>query len=53
VVRDRFGVAIVPHTRERTIIGECRAGARVNIEVDLIARYLRGLLAAGPDPDAV
>jgi riboflavin synthase len=53
VARDRFGVAIVPHTREHTIIGEYRAGARVNIEVDLIARYLRGLLAAGPDLDAV
>jgi riboflavin synthase len=32
---------------------EIRIGTRVNVEVDLIARYLRGLLAAGPDPDAV
>jgi len=53
VDRDRFGVAIVPHTREHTIIGEYRVGARVNLEVDLIARYLRGLLAAGPNRDAV
>ena len=45
----RFGVAIVPHTRAHTIIGEYRVGTRVNLEVDLIARYVRGLLAAGPD----
>lgn len=40
-----FGVAIVPHTRTHTIIDGYRAGTRVNLEVDLIARYLKGLLA--------
>jgi riboflavin synthase len=41
----RFGVAIIPHTRTRTVIDGYRAGTRVNLEVDLIARYLRGLTA--------
>ncbi len=40
-----FSVNIIPHTWEQTIIGEWRAGSRVNIEVDVIARYLERLLA--------
>jgi riboflavin synthase len=39
-----FGVNIIPHTAESTIIGGYAAGTRVNIEVDLIARYLERLL---------
>jgi riboflavin synthase len=38
-----FDVNIVPHTREMTIISGYRAGTAVNIEVDLIARYLERL----------
>jgi riboflavin synthase len=40
---DSFGVAIIPHTRERTIFAGYEAGTRVNLEVDLIARYLDGI----------
>lgn len=39
-----FEVNIIPHTAEATIAGTYRAGTRVNIEVDLIARYLESLL---------
>lgn len=39
-----FSVNIVPHTLERTIMGGYVAHTRVNIEVDLIARYLERLL---------
>jgi riboflavin synthase len=39
-----FTVNIIPHTRESTIIGHYRPGTRVNIEVDIIARYLERLL---------
>jgi riboflavin synthase len=39
-----FDLNIIPHTLENTIIGEYRPGTRVNIEVDLIARYLERLL---------
>ena len=35
-----FTVNIVPHTRERTTWGARTAGQRVNLEVDLVARYL-------------
>lgn len=37
-------VNIVPHTLERTIMGRYSAGVQVNVEVDLVARYLEGLI---------
>ncbi|HVY67210.1 MAG TPA: riboflavin synthase [Gammaproteobacteria bacterium] len=40
----RFEVNIIPHTQAMTVIGEYRAGTAVNIEVDLLARYLERLL---------
>lgn len=45
VEADRFGVNIVPHTLQQTIIGDYRAGTRVNLEVDLIARYVSRVLS--------
>lgn len=48
-----FDVNIVPHTQERTIIGGYQAGTAVNIEVDVIARYLERLLTAGEPSDAL
>ncbi|TCT24084.1 riboflavin synthase alpha chain [Thiobaca trueperi] len=39
-----FELNIVPHTIQETIIGDYRSGARLNLEVDLIARYLERLL---------
>ncbi len=47
VSSDSFAVNIVPHTLEHTIIGRYQPGTRVNIEVDLVARYLERLL---PEP---
>lgn len=41
----RFGVNIVPHTQSATCFQYYQAGARVNLEVDMIARYLERLLA--------
>ncbi|NND59971.1 MAG: riboflavin synthase [Gammaproteobacteria bacterium] len=46
VESDRFGVNIVPHTREATIAGQYQPGTRVNLEVDLIARYVARVLTA-------
>src|SRR3984893_839161 len=40
-----LGVNIIPHTRSSTTLGALRAGARVNLEVDQVARYLARLLA--------
>lgn len=42
-----FSVNIIPHTQERTIICNYCTGTQVNLEVDLIARYLERLLDAG------
>lgn len=44
VVGSVFDLNIVPHTLQETIIGDYRAGTRVNLEVDLVARYLERLL---------
>lgn len=44
VSRDSFGVNIVPHTLQETVIGDFSAGTKVNLEVDVIARYLERLL---------
>jgi riboflavin synthase len=41
---DRFDINIVPHTQERTIIKSYKPGSEVNLEVDLVARYLESLL---------
>ncbi len=41
---DRFGVNIVPHTLEVTTLSEWVAGVAVNLEVDIVARYLERLL---------
>ena len=45
---DGFAVAIVPHTLEVTTFGTLAAGDPVNLEADMIARYVERLLAAGP-----
>ena len=39
-----FDVNIIPHTQTGTTLGSLTVGARVNLEVDLIARYLARLL---------
>lgn len=53
----RFELNIVPHTLQETIMDGYAPGWRVNLEVDLIARYLERLLlgerAAQPDSDGV
>ena len=40
----RFDINIIPHTREVTTLGELSVGAGVNIEIDVIARYLDRLM---------
>lgn len=41
-----FGVNIVPHTLSATVFGDYRPGSRVNLEVDIVARYLERLVGA-------
>jgi riboflavin synthase len=45
VDRNTFGVNIIPHTQAVTTLGGLAGGARVNLEVDQVARYLARLLA--------
>jgi len=42
-----FEVNIIPHTQSVTVIGEYERGTAVNIEADMLARYLERLLQAG------
>ena len=44
---DRFGVNIIPHTIEQANLGRCKASVKVNLEIDVIARYLERLLTGG------
>lgn len=44
VTGNHFAVNIVPHTLGETTVSGFKAGTRVNIEVDLLARYLERLL---------
>jgi riboflavin synthase len=37
---DIFEVNLIPHTWDVTTLGELRAGSRVNLEIDMLARYL-------------
>jgi riboflavin synthase len=40
-----FDVALIPHTLEHTAFARTRVGDQVNLEVDLVARYVERLLA--------
>ena len=41
---DEFGVSLIPETLERTTLGGLQQGDRVNLEVDVVARYVERLL---------
>jgi riboflavin synthase len=42
-----FGVNVIPHTQQATTLGRLKSGDRVNLEIDLIARYVARLLGKG------
>lgn len=42
-----FSVSVIPYTRERTVLGAREVGDRVNLETDIVARYVERLLPAG------
>jgi len=43
---DRFEVALIPHTLEVTTLSELAPGDRVNLEVDVLGKYVHRILAA-------
>ncbi len=49
VAGEIFTINLIPHTLENTTLNQLQQGSRVNLEVDLIARYCERLLNADPD----
>ena len=43
-----FSINLIPHTIENTTLGTLAAGSTVNLEIDLIARYVERMLATAP-----
>jgi riboflavin synthase len=48
VAQNRFGVNIIPHTLSCTNLGQAQPGQQMNLEIDLIARYVARLLPPAP-----
>jgi riboflavin synthase len=44
VAGDRFAINVIPHTLAVTTFGQARAGDQVNLEIDMVARYVARLL---------
>ncbi|MBY0406045.1 MAG: hypothetical protein K2X66_19235, partial [Cyanobacteria bacterium] len=42
-----FSVAIIPHTMEKTTLGQVEVGDRVNVEMDILGKYVQRLLSYG------
>jgi riboflavin synthase len=42
-----FSINLIPHTLQNTTLGQLHAGSRVNLEIDLIARYVARMLETG------
>ena len=42
----RFSINLIPHTIEVTVLKHLKVGAKVNLEIDLIARYVERMLSA-------
>jgi len=43
----RFGINIIPHTQQVTTLGKLQPGDQVNLEIDMLARYVARLLEGG------
>jgi len=52
VEKNQFDVNIVPHTQQKTIFGDYQVNTQVNLEVDIIARYLERLINGRVEPQA-
>ena len=44
---ESFTIAIIPHTLQHTNLSQVRPGSRVNLEVDVLARYVERLMTGG------
>ena len=50
VEHDMFSVAVIPHSVEKTTLKLCHEGSQVNIETDLLGRYVERLLQGQKNP---
>ena len=41
---DSFGVNLIPHTQVKTTLGKLSVGEMINVEIDMLARYVARLL---------
>jgi len=46
--RESFSVSLIPHTRSLTILGDKMSGTKVNVECDLLGKYVEKFVS-GPD----
>jgi riboflavin synthase len=44
VAGSEFDVNLIPHTLQATTLNELKAGTRINLEIDLIARYVERMM---------
>jgi len=44
---DSFGINVIPHTLQETTLGSLQPGDRVNLEIDMLARYVARLVQPG------
>jgi len=51
VERDRFTVSILPHTRAHTNLGELAVGSHVNLEADVVGKYVERLMQPWQDKE--
>ena len=48
VNHNEFSINLIPHTLVKTNLNKLRAGSRINLEVDMIARYVERMMQATP-----
>lgn len=52
VSQDMFSVSVIPHSLEMTTLKDCSEGMQVNIETDIIGRYVERLLSPGSNRES-
>jgi riboflavin synthase len=50
VSRDSFAVSLIPHTAAVTVLGQKKVGELVNLEADILGKYVEKLLRPEPEP---
>lgn len=53
VFESSFEIAIIPHTQDETTLAAWTVGDRVNLEADVIGKYVRRMLAGGGSPGGI